>query len=163
MPLLKNIKEGAAIALALTIGGVALLLFSPFMLFNYLFVRLGFDEDTEDYKDFLRQNEGAQFFAYNNRKATAPFVEEHILPQLPATMGIIFLNGKTPVSALPLHIAQRLLLRSYTKGGMPYLITITNGLPVTVSLNNQLYAAIQHNHPGRLLGRVKELTEHAIS
>lgn len=158
MQVFKNIKEGVTIGLSLLAGAIVLLVMSPLIVVYYLATRIAEVKHKKNYKKFIAQQEGAQFFVYTNRQTTQSYVEEHLLQQLPQGLHIILLRDTVPVSTLPTMPVSHLLNACAAKGGMPYIITISNSQPVATSVNNQLYAAIQHNDPKRVLQRISELT-----
>ena len=71
----------------------------------------------EKYAEFLIENNGLNFFCYNNRKNSKDFIENNILPNLIEEIDIVFLNGKYVESEYPAEfISQALrMLNNYKR------------------------------------------------
>lgn len=151
MAALKKIANTLGILLLLIIGAVVLLLASPFIAVFLWREKQATAKEREEFNQFLAQNEGACFFVYNNKRSVQQYIETVVLPQLPQHVKVICSDGHLATS-----ISERYLLNSCnTQGGMPYVVVITNGQPVATSVNNRLYAAIQHNDAERVLAPIR--------
>jgi hypothetical protein len=100
-----------------------------------------FKKDVHDLKfhEFLVRHEGLQLFCYNNRRNSQSFIEENILPGLPAQVKIVLVRGKTPTSEFDPVVISKLLLAITDRKGFPYLITIRNSKLEYSSIHKELY------------------------
>ena len=97
------------------------------------------------YADFLIENNGKNFFCYNNRKNSKQYLEQSILPNLSEDIDIVYLDGKRIESAYDsVFISEALYgLKHYNK--FPHLMKIRNGKLIDTSINNPFYAVLNMN------------------
>ena len=97
------------------------------------------------YADFLIENNGKNFFCYNNRKNSKQYLEQSILPNLSEDIEIVYLDGKRIESAYDsVFISEALYgLKHYNK--FPHLMKIRNGKLIDTSINNPFYAVLNMN------------------
>lgn len=97
------------------------------------------------YAEFLNENNGKNFFCYNNRKKSKQYIEEDILPNLSDGIEVVYLNGKRIESEYSSEFISEALygLKHYNK--FPHLMKIRNGKLIDISINNPFYAAMNMN------------------
>lgn len=106
----------------------------------------------KEYKKYINQIEGKNFFCYNNKAQSLEFIKYHILPNLPTSVEVIFLDGKTPVSEYELKFISRTLYNFKDYQGYPHLFKVRNGNIIGESINNELFNIINHqSEPVNLL------------
>lgn len=119
----------------------------PFMLVVQPFIWMGNKIREQQFKAYLPQLEGKNFFCYNNKIKSLDFIEHDILPNLSESVEVIFLNGRTPESAYEQEYISQALYRFKNYHGFPHLLKIRNGSTFDESLNNELFNVIQQNKP----------------
>ena len=97
------------------------------------------------YADFLIENNGKNFFCYNNRRNSKQYLEQSILPNLSEDIDIVYLDGKRIESAYDSKFISEALygLKHYNK--FPHLMKIRNGKLIDTSINNPFYAVLNMN------------------
>ena len=97
------------------------------------------------YGEFLTENNGKNFFCYNNRKNSKQYLEESILPNLSEDIDIVYLDGKKVESVYDSGFISEALygLKQYNK--FPHLMKIRNGKLKDTSINNPFYAVLNMN------------------
>ena len=97
------------------------------------------------YAEFLNENNGKNFFCYNNRKNSKQYIEEDIVPNLSDGIEIVYLNGKKIESEYNSEFISEALygLKHYNK--FPHLMKIRNGKLIDISINNQFYGVLNMN------------------
>lgn len=104
---------------------------------SYYFRRIKF---LKRYAHFLEQNNGQNYFCYNNKKNLKEFIELEIIPELDEKISIIYLNGKhveTDTSSKEFISNALYNLRNYSK--FPHLMKIRNGKIIDSSVNALAY------------------------
>jgi len=119
----------------------------PFMLIAQPFIWFGNGIRKRQFKAYLPQLEGKNFFCYNNKSKSLDFIEHNILPNLPESVEVIFLNGRTPESAYERKFISYALYGLKNYHGFPHLLKIRNGSTFDESLNNELFNTIHQNKP----------------
>jgi hypothetical protein len=91
------------------------------------------------YSEFLKANNGKNFFCYNNKVKAQFFIEENILPNLRKDIHIVFVNGRQVESEFGSEAISKALreFKHYQK--FPHLMKIRNGEVIDVSINNHFY------------------------
>lgn len=99
------------------------------------------------YKSFLEEHNGKNFFCYNNKRSTQPFVETAILPCLGVDIEVVFLNGKRVETTYDtVFMAEALYqLQHYQK--FPHLMKIREGKLLDQSVNNLFYSVLKGHKP----------------
>ncbi len=118
-----------------------LLLFSPFIVFNY-YRRNKF---KKKYREYLQNLNGVKFFCYNNRKNSKEFIEKNVLPILHSDIKVVYLDGRIPKSDYDPKFISETLYNIKNKKGFPYLLKISNGEILDTSINNDFYNTINGN------------------
>ena len=97
------------------------------------------------YAEFLNENNGKNFFCYNNRKNSKQYIKEDIVPNLNNGIEIIYLNGKKIESEYNAEFISEALygLKHYNK--FPHLMKIRNGKLIDKSINNPFYGVLNMN------------------
>ena len=127
------------------IGMPIFIMLMPFMLvllpINY-FQRKKFEKK---YAKFLNENNGRNFFCYNNRKNSKYYIEEKIIPNLADEIEIIYLKGKKVelIDEVEFISAALFKLKNYNR--FPHLIKIRNGKLIDKSINNPFYNVLNSN------------------
>ena len=96
---------------------------------------------------YIASLEGANFFCYNNRKSSQAFIESEILPLLPSSVDVVFLDGKRVESAYTKHYISHMLYSLKHYAGYPHLIRIRNGKVEEKSINNQFFNHLRDKQP----------------
>lgn len=99
------------------------------------------------YAEFLNENNGKNFFCYNNRKNSKQYIEENIVPNLNDGIEIVYLNRKKVESKYNSRFISEALygLKHYNK--FPHLMKIRNGKLIDKSINNPFYGVLNMNKP----------------
>ena len=131
--------------LILILFGVLLIVLSPIILpvVAYAYIRSLIDDWR--FRRYVKNNEGATFFAYTNKASSELYVKEKILPHLPRDTKVFHLAGKGRINmgddfGLLAYVVSTM---RETEGGFPYMSRIVNGEVVTESINNRLYSSIR--------------------
>jgi hypothetical protein len=114
------------------------------------------------YAEFLIENNGKNFFCYNNRKNSKKYIEEDIVPNLNDGIEVIFLNGKKIESKYNSEFISEVLygLKHYNK--FPHLMKIRNGKLIDISINNPFYGVLNMNKSkSELLKKINEFFEYS--
>jgi hypothetical protein len=139
---LKKLKTILLITIAVLIGIPLLILtillmivFAPFGIFKI-------QRFEKKYAEFLIENNGKNFFCYNNRKNSKQYIAEDLLPSLRKGIEIVYLNGKSIESEYNSEFMSKALysLKNYNK--FPHLIKIRNGQLIDMSINNPFYGVL---------------------
>jgi hypothetical protein len=154
---LKNIL----IIIPIVIIGIPLFILAiPFMIVLFpirYFQRKKFEKK---YAEFLNENNGKNFFCYNNRKNSKQYIEIDIVPNLNDGIEIVYLNGKKIESEYNSEFISEALcgLKHYNK--FPHLMKIRNGKLIDESINNPFYGVLNMNKSkSKLLNKINEFFE----
>ena len=112
------------------------------------------------YSKFLNENNGKNFFCYNNRKNSIQFIKNDILPNLNEGIEIVYLNGKKIESKYESQFISEALygLKHYNK--FPHLMKIRNGQLIDKSINNPFYGVLNMNKSKtELLNKINQFFE----
>lgn len=141
-----------SLVVALT-GLVFYLLFLPLILLCLPFNYWQKKKFKKQFVAFLKENEGKNFFCYNNKEKTKSYIEQQLLPDLKEPIELVYLNGKTVITATnPTMISATLhQLQHYT--GFPHLIKIREGQLMEHSINNLLYNVLNCTQPKEKLSQ----------
>nr|CAP48542.1 putative integron gene cassette protein [uncultured bacterium] len=143
------------------IGGIFILFLPIIVVFLVIMglVSLFIKEDkrfTEEYGDFIKEHEGAEFFCYTNRKNSKHFVEKYILSALEPKINVIYLEGKKPQSQFNEQVISHMLY-NINQIGFPNVMKIKEGQVVDLSLHKELYNTInQKRSPDIFLSILNE-------
>ena len=127
------------ILLILTIGIPLFILAIPLMM---VFIPIGHfkrKKFEKKYAEFLNENNGKNFFCYNNRKNSKVYIEEQIIPNLTNGIEIVYLNGKKVESEYNVGFISEALYKFKNYNGFPHLMKIQNGKLIDKSINNPFY------------------------
>jgi hypothetical protein len=99
-------------------------------------------KSDKEYHDFLLQNNGKNFFVYNERKNSLEFTEKEILPHLNSNINIIYLaGGKTgEAEKYPREFFTRVLHSTESYSKFPHLMKIRNEELVDKSVNISFFS-----------------------
>lgn len=114
------------------------------------------------YAEFLIENNGKNFFCYNNRKNSKKYIEEDIVPNLNDEIEVVFLNGRKIESKYNSEFISEALygLKHYNK--FPHLMKIRNGKLIDISINNPFYGVLNMNKSkSELLKKINEFFEYS--
>ena len=142
---LRNLKDILPFILFIIIGIPLFILAIPFMI---IFIPIGHFQRKKfekKYAEFLNENNGKNFFCYNNRKNSKQYIKEDIVPNLNNGIEIIYLNGKKIESEYNTEFISEALygLKHYNK--FPHLMKIRNGKLIDKSINNPFYGVLNMN------------------
>ncbi len=99
------------------------------------------------YAKFLTENNGKNFFCYNNKKNSKDYIEENIIPNLTDGIEIVYLNGKTVESDYNIEFVSEALYKLKNYNRFPHLMKIRNGKLIDKSINNPFYNILNSNKP----------------
>ncbi|MGY5353490.1 hypothetical protein [Wenyingzhuangia sp. IMCC45467] len=99
------------------------------------------------YAEFLNENNGKNFFCYNNRKNSKQYIEEDILPNLNNGIEIVYLDGKKVESEYNVEFISEALYKLKNYNRFPHLMKIRNGKLIDKSINNPFYNVLNLNKP----------------
>jgi len=156
----KNISEKFVGFLFILFGIIISVLVIPLILIFYPFGYFQRKKFERKYSKFLLQNEGKNFFCYNNRKNAKEYIETYILPDLSDRIDIVYLNGKKVESAYAKEFISHALygLRYYKR--FPHLMKIREGKLIDKSVNNIFYTIRNQNKPKeKMLNEMNEFFE----
>ncbi|MEM7087673.1 MAG: hypothetical protein AAF489_15945 [Bacteroidota bacterium] len=127
------------------IGIPLFILAIPFMIISLPIGHFQRKKFEKKYVEFLNENNGKNFFCYNNRKNSKQYIEEDIVPNLNDEIAIVYLNGKKIESEYNSEFISEALygLKHYNK--FPHLMKIRNGKLIDISINNPFYAVLNMN------------------
>jgi len=91
------------------------------------------------YTEFLNENNGINFFCYNNRKNSKNYIEKSIIPNLTDEIEIVYLNGKKIESQQNAEFISEALYKLKNYSRFPHLMKIRNGKLIDKSINNPFY------------------------
>ena len=152
---MEKFKEILLIILLVIVGFPLLILSIPFLIFIFIFKYFQKKKFEKKYLKFLKENEGKNFFCYNNRKKSKEYLEENILTNLNKEVVIVYLNGRDIESEYNKEFISEALygLKHYTK--FPHLMKIRNGQLIDKSINNPFFGILKMNKPkAELLGEI---------
>jgi len=90
------------------------------------------------YLDYLSQLNNKYFLCYNEHDPHKSFLEGSVLPYLPKTIDIIYMESKVPLSDHPATFVIPLLNNIQNRDGLPHLIKIKDGEIQHQSILNEL-------------------------
>ena len=99
------------------------------------------------YAEFLTENDGKNFFCYNNRKNSKIYIEEKIIPNLSNGIEIVYLNGKKLETNYDKEFISESLYKLKNYKRFPHLMKIRNGKLIDKSVNNPFYNVLNLNKP----------------
>lgn len=144
---LKKVIEVLKLIPGILFGGILLLILFLFMLIAQPYIWISNRIRERQFKEYLKQLEDKNFFCYNNKSKSLDFIERSILPNLPKSVEVIFLNGRIPGSAYKRKFISYALSGLKNYQGFPILLKIRNGAVFEESLNNKLFNTIEQNKP----------------
>lgn len=130
------------ILIGLVIFGILLIIVLPIFILSLPFLLILNYEHERKYKQFLKEQEGKQFFCYNNRKKNVHFIQKEVLPKLPDQVTILYLEGKNLVPEPETEFFSYMIANIKNKVGFPYLLKIENGQLIDKSVNNTCFNVI---------------------
>ena len=136
---MKTLKNILPFVLFVIIGIPIFILFLPIMVILFpihYFQRKRFEKK---YAEFLTENNGVNFFCYNNRKNSKEYIEQNIIPNLNDRIEIVYLNGKKVESQQNAEFISEALYKLKNYSQFPHLMKIRNGKLIDKSINNPLY------------------------
>ena len=139
-----TISDDLGTAAALILFVLVVILLSPILISVNAFLYIKNGLSRRRYRKYLKHNEGAKFFCYTSRKTSENYVEENILPFIPADVLVLHLQDKTwfdlgDPDGIPVQVVGQM---KNVRGGFPYVSKVVGGELVTESINNRLYSAI---------------------
>ncbi|APQ16918.1 hypothetical protein BTR34_06105 [Maribacter hydrothermalis] len=108
----------------------------------HLYKRIRFEKK---YTEFLYENNGMNFFCYNNRKNSKNYIEKSIIPNLTEQVEIVYLNGKKVESKQKSIFISEALFKLKKYNRFPHLMKIRNGKLIDKSINNPFYNVLNLN------------------
>ena len=142
---MKNLKESLGFALLLLISILCFVIALPFIILSLPFTYFNRKQFEKEYENFLEQNNGKNFFCYNNKKKLKKFLESEIIPLLNNNIDIVYLNGRRVETKYSNEFISHALynLKSYSK--FPHLMKIRNGKLIDKSVNSIFYSIMNQN------------------
>lgn len=144
--------------LLFTVIGIPLFILTiPFILLLAIAAYFQRKQFEKKYGEFLRGNNGKNFFCYKNRKNSKDYIEKNILPNLADGIEIVFLNEKQIVSKYDHEFIFEALnkLKLYIR--FPRLMKIRNGKLIDKSLHRPFFNLLNlNNQKNKFLTRINE-------
>lgn len=100
---------------------------------------------SQEYLQFLNDNEGLEIFCYTNRLKFLSVIETTVIPQLDENIYIIKLKGKEPQTDLDPNFVSH-ILNNIKEVGFPNVMKIVNGSVIDFSLHKPIYDAINNGN-----------------
>lgn len=144
---MKKVIQILKLVSGILLGIIFMLIILPFILIVKPFVWFGNRIRRKQFQNYLKQLEGKNFFCYNNKSNSLEYLRQHIIPNLPASVEVIFLNGKKPESDYERKFISHALYKLKDYQGFPHLLKVRNGNAIDKSLNNELFNTINQNKP----------------
>jgi len=142
------------------IGVPIFILFLPFMIILFPIHYIQRKRFEKKYANFLIENNGTNFFCYNNRKKSKEYIEQNIIPNLNGGIEIVYLNGKKVVSKHSVEFISQALYSFKKYNRFPHLMKIRNGKLIDKSINNPFYNVLNLNKPKtELLNQINRFFE----
>lgn len=137
-----------AVITALTVSILFFLVFLPIIIPSLIWCNYVAKREEKkflvEYKQFLKEHEGQEFFCYTSRQNSQNWIEDRILPKLNSNIEIVFLDGKEPKTKLARKYISHSLYH-IKNVGFPSVMKIVNGQMVDSSLHDKLYETINQN------------------
>ncbi len=135
----------------------------PIIIISMPFLHFQRKRFEKKYSEFLTENNGKNFFCYNNRKNSKKYIVDEIVPNLTDGIEIVYLNGKKVESEYSTEFISEALYKLKNYNRFPHLMKIRNGKLIDKSINNPFYNVLNMNKPkNELLTKINrffELTE----
>lgn len=111
----------------------------PLAILNAPFESYKKQKFNKAFENFLKNNEGKNFFAYNNRKKSLKFITKHVLPNLRDHIEVLYLENKTLQIEVDKSFYSKMIYdcKNYTK--FPHLMKVRNGKVIDISINQELF------------------------
>ncbi len=137
----RNRLPGVSLVIVVIIFVLLLPFIAFVMMFSGLFYSKEDEEFKEEYLEFLRENEGVEFFCYTNRKTSEKEIEKYIIPYIDKNVHVVKLTGKNVACNHNERFISHALynIRGF---GFPNIMKISNLTMVDHSLHKDLYDAI---------------------
>ncbi len=145
--LLRKASEKAILVIivpAVLLVAVVLLPLVPFLLLYAYFSDKRFQKH---YQQFLARMNGACFFCYNSRKSSVEFARDVVVPELAASVHVVFVDGNKVVAGVDSDYISKMLYSIKERKGFPYLLKIEAGRVLDLSVNNQFYSIMIGRKP----------------
>jgi hypothetical protein len=126
---------------------VLIILAIPALPFLLLYVHLSEIKFQKNYKDYLDKRNGAWFFYYNNRQSSLAYIREFLLPVLPPSVQVVFVEGRKIASGSDGKYLGKMLGDVKERKGFPYLFKIVDGQVLECSVNNQFFSIMIGRKP----------------
>ena len=142
---MRKINNIFGFILLVVIGIPFTILFLPIIL---IFIPIGYFQRKKfekKYAEFLTDNNGKNFFCYNNRKNSKNYIEDEIIPNLKSGIEIVYLNGKKVESEYNIEFISEALYKLKNYRRFPHLMKIRNGKLIDKSINNPFYNVLNLN------------------
>jgi hypothetical protein len=135
----ERLKEISIIIFLLIIGIPLCILFFPIILVYLIFEFFQKKGFKKRYSNYLVSIEGKKFFCYSNRKNNHHYIEKNIIPNLTNDIKPVFPEGKRIRNEDNREYLSYMLLNVSKRKGFPYIIKISNGKALDISMNNEFY------------------------
>ena len=148
-----KIREGLIIFGLVLLWIVLSPIWIPFFAFVYI------DQKIDDYRfrKYLAATGDKNFFCYTNKQSSQQFVENNVIPFLPADVEVLFVSSKRLIdlrkkNGFPDRIIGKM---RELKKGFPCVAKISGGRLITESVNHEIYEAIQRKKdPGPIVEKI---------
>lgn len=144
---MKKIAEKLKSSAGVLLSVVVIVILFPILILSAPFNWIEERKFKKDYQEFLIRMDGKNFFCYNSRSKSLEFIRQNVIPNLPGSVEVIFLNGRTPESAYERKFISHALYNLKSYKGFPHLFKIRNEIIVDISLNNELFNVIDQSQP----------------
>ena len=158
------LKVSDALVLIMCLAFVFLFIIAliPAIPFILVYAYFSDKQSEKEYNRFLERMNGACFFCYNSRKSSVEFARDVIVPELAASVRVVYVDGSKVVAGTESGYISKMLYRITERKGFPYLLKINNKQILELSVNNQFYSIMIGRKPtAPLLDRINYFFEYA--
>lgn len=147
----EKLRNTIILIIVALIGLALLLISSPLIVLSLISDHRENKRNEKLYHNYLLEIDGHKLFCYNNRKDCLEFIQQQIIPHLPADVKLIFLDGKIPISDYSHQFASTILYKIQNQVGFPYLLKVRDGIVLEKSINNELYNSLNQRQDIKVL------------
>lgn len=155
-----RLSQAFTTILLILVGIVVFTISLPFFIISLPFIWINELRFHKGYTRYINSLEGKNFFCYNNKATSKLFIEQEIIPNLPDSIEIIYLNGRTPESNYEKKYISRILYQFKNYQGFPQLLKIRNNKLIDASIRGDVFNSINQNKaPEKLFRKLLDFYE----
>ncbi len=157
MRLIKKLVKVLGFAVVAVVGILLLLAALPFILLAKPFSAHAERKREARFQLQKMQLGGGCYFIYTNKKKICDFVQQEVLPLLPADIEIVFIADKQLNTDYDGDFIVCLIAEGRVPGGYPFLMKISKEKVLGKSINNEVYNAMENK------GNIQRLDEEIMN